>query len=121
MPFEQTRGVMDNYFKALGTGDFARFLTEDVTWTTMETGAQVRGPRPVQNAVIGLYARMSDFETRQLMVGDDSACIEGSCLPNVGPPGRISYCVTYDLRDDLIVSMRAYGSLAAMMPTPAAE
>ena len=115
MPFEQTRHVMDNYFKALGTGDFARFLTEDVTWTTMETGAQVRGPRPVQDAVIGLHARMSDFETRQLVVSDDFACIEGSCLPNVGPPGRISYCVTYDLRGDLIASMRAYGSLAAMM------
>jgi hypothetical protein len=53
MPFEQTRHVMHNYFKALGTGDFARFLSEDVTWTTMETGAQIQGPRPVQDAVIG--------------------------------------------------------------------
>lgn len=121
MPFEQTRDVMDNYFQALGTGDFARFLTEDITWRTMENGAQVRGPRAVQDAVIDLHARMSDFETRQLVVTDHFACIEGSCLPNGGPPGRISYCVTYDLRVDLIASMRAYGSLAAMAPTPAAE
>jgi hypothetical protein len=121
MPFEQTRQVMDNYFTALGTGNFARFLTGDVTWTTMETGAQVRGSRAVEEAVIGLHARMSDFETRQLVVSDDFACIEGSCLPSVGPPGRISYCVTYDLRGDLISSMRGYGSLAAMMPILAAE
>jgi hypothetical protein len=121
MPFEQTRRVMDNYFKALGTGDFARFLTDDVTCTTMETGAQVRGPLAVQDAVVGLHARMSDFETRQLVVSDDFACIEGSCLPNVGPPERISYCVIYDLRGEQIASMRAYGPLTAMMPILAAE
>jgi len=112
---------MDNYFEALGAGDFARFLTKDVTWTTMETGAQFRGPRAVQDAVIGLHARMSDLETRQLVVSDDFACIEGSCLPNVSPSGRIPYCVTYDLRGDLIASMRAYGSLAALMPVLAAD
>ena len=121
MPAEQTRDVMDNYFKALGTGDFSRFFTQDVTWTTMETGAQVRGPRAVQDAVSGLHASMSDFETRPLVVSDDFACIEGSCLPKFGAPGRISYCVTYDLRGDLVTSMRAYGSLAAMMPILATE
>lgn len=121
MPVEQTRDVMDDYFKALEAGDFVRFLSEDVTLTIMETGAQVEGPRAVQDAIIGLHAHLSDFETRPLVVSDDFACIEGSCLPNVGPPGRISYCVTYDLGSDLITAMRGYGSLAEMMPILAAE
>jgi hypothetical protein len=42
--------VMGEYFEALASGDLVRFFTEDVSWTTMETGAQLQGPLAVQAA-----------------------------------------------------------------------
>jgi hypothetical protein len=116
MSSEQTRQIMDRYVKALGTGDFARFFTEYVTWTTIETGTEVRGPLAVQDAIVGLHAQMSDMKTRQLVVSEGAAYIEGNCARVDGSPGRISYCVAYDLDGDRIASMRAYGALGAIMP-----
>jgi hypothetical protein len=116
MPVEQTRQVMHDYFTAMGSGQFTQFFTEDVTWTTVENNTEVRGRRQVQDAILGLHARMSDMQTRQLVISDEVAYIEGSCAGIDGQAGRTLYCIAYDLDGLQIASMRAYGALAAFMP-----
>lgn len=116
MPVQQSRSVMDAYFAALGTGDFVRFFTDDVAWTTIETGIQVRGPLAVQEYVVALHADMADLRTSQLLIGDTAAYLEGSCA---GPAAdstngrdRVRYCVAYDLLGERICAMRAYGAVS---------
>ena len=67
-------------------------LNGDVTWTTIETGTEVRGPLPVQDAIVGLHAQMFDIKTRRLVVSEGAAYIVG----------RISYCVADDLDGDRV-------------------
>jgi hypothetical protein len=114
MSQEQTRSIMEDYFAAMSAGQFAAFFSDDVTWTTMESGEVVRGPLAVQAAIIGLHARMPGVRTRQLVVAEQSAFIEGDCAPGSGSP--IAYCVAYDIAQGRIAAMRYYGELAALMP-----
>lgn len=118
MSVEVSRSVMDAYFTAMATGDFVSFFTDDVTWTTVETGATVCGPRAVQDHIIALHARMSEVRTTHLVVSDGAAYLEGSCAGAAGQ-GRIGYCAAYDLAGDRIRAMRAYGALAAFTAAPA--
>ncbi len=115
MDTAQTHRVMAEYFAALGSGQFTAFFTDDVTWTTVESGEVVQGAGDVQEAIVGLHARMSDMQTRRLTISQDAAYIEGTCASLLGSPSRVDYCVAYDLREDRIASMRAYGALAAFM------
>jgi hypothetical protein len=123
MSVEQTQDTMDRYFKALGGGDFAHFFTDGVSWTTIETGDEVRGPSAVRDAIVALHGQLSDMKTRRLVVSDGAAYIEGDCIGVDDAARRISYCVAYDVDGDRIAAMRAYGELAAMMPSvgPAIE
>lgn len=91
MATQQAREIMTDYFNALGTGDLARYFADDVTWTTMETGAELRGPPAVQDAIIGLHARMSESQTRQLVLSDACAYIEGTWLPPRSRPESWSW------------------------------
>ena len=75
MPTEQTRRVLNDYFTAMGTGQFTQFFTDDVTWTTVENNAVVRGSSHVQDAILALHARMSDMQTRQLITPEDMATV----------------------------------------------
>jgi hypothetical protein len=105
---------MDAYFAALATGHFQHLLTDDVTWTTIQNDAEIRGAQAVEEAVNTLHARMSDLRTRQLIVGDQTAYLEGSGAAQDGTD-RIPFCVAYDLVGDRIAAMRAYGQLAVFM------
>ena len=113
MPSEQTRQIMKDYFTAMGSGQFDQFFTDDVTWTTVENNAVVQGRTEVQDYILKLHTGMSDMQTRQLVIADENAYIEGSCASITGQGERILYCVGYDLDGTRIVAMRAYGALAA--------
>jgi len=117
MSADQTRQVMSAYFEALETGVFAWCFTDDVSWTTIANDTYVRGPDAVEAAINGLHARLKDLQTRQLVMGEDAAYIEGSAA---GPNGeaRIPYCVAYDIVGDRVGAMRAYGDIAEFMPPP---
>jgi SnoaL-like domain len=121
MPPEQTRRVMGDYFRAMDTGHFAQFFTDDVTWTTVDMNAVVQGPHAVQDFIVGLHARMSDMQTRRLVFSDDCAYLEGSCAGVDGQMDRIPYCVAYDLIGPRISAMRGYGAVGPFMPTDSAE
>ena len=113
MPSQRTRQVMNDYFTAMGRGQFHQFFTDDVTWTTVENHAVVQGRFEVQDHIVALHARMFDVQTRQLVIADENAYIEGSCASITRHGERTFYCVAYDLDDTRIASMRAYGALAA--------
>ncbi|HEV7196733.1 MAG TPA: nuclear transport factor 2 family protein, partial [Pedococcus sp.] len=112
----ETTRVMDAYFAALGTGQFNQFFTDDVTWTTIQNNEQVCGAQAVEAAINGLHARMSDLQTRQLVVSNGFAYLEGSCAGK--DEARIPYCVAYEFAGDRIAAMRAFGEIATFMPTP---
>jgi hypothetical protein len=121
VPAEQTQQVMNGYFTAMGAGQFSEFFTDDVTWTTVENNAVVRGRAEVQNHILQLHSHMSDVQTRQLVIADGNAYIEGSCASATDYGPRTLYCVAYDLDGDKIASMRAYGALAAYTSPNAAQ
>jgi hypothetical protein len=104
---------MKDYFTAMGSGQFDQFFTDDVTWTTVENNAVVQGRTEVQDYIPKLHTGMSDMQTRQLVIADENAYIEGSCASITGQGERILYCVGYDLDGTRIAAMRAYGALAA--------
>jgi len=68
-----TSRVMGTYFAALCSGHFQQLLTEDVTWTTIQGGTEIKGSQAVEESVNGLRSRMFDVRTRQLAVTDGSA------------------------------------------------
>jgi hypothetical protein len=102
---------MRDYFRAMDTGHFAQFLTEDATWTTIDTNAVVRGPGDVQDFILVLHSRMSDIQTHRLAFSDDCAYLEGSCASADGQTDRVPYCIAYDLIGSQIASMRWYGAV----------
>ena len=118
MSIEQTQRTMNRYFEAMRKGQFQQFFTDDVTWTTIESGDEVRGPSAVQAAIIALHRQLSDVHTRRLAVSDGAAYIEGDGTGTQAEQRRTAYCVAYDVDDDRITAMRAYGALAAMMHQP---
>jgi hypothetical protein len=77
---ELTRRVIGDYFRAMDAGQFAQFFTDDVTWTTIDTNAVVRGPRAVQDFIVALHGRMSDVQTHRLVFSDDCAYWRAAAL-----------------------------------------
>ena len=108
---DETRAVMNDYFTAMGRGQFSQHFAEDVTWTTVEAGAVAKGPTEVQDTIKGIHAQMSDQQTTRLIFADSSAYLEGSCAGPHEGDDRVGYCVGYDLAGGRITAMRAYGSL----------
>jgi hypothetical protein len=115
MSTDDTSQTMSAYFTALATGRFRQFFTDDVTWTTIQSGAVVRGAESVEGAINGLHAHMPDLSTRQLMFAQGVAYLEGTCAGS-SDGDRIPFCVAYDLAGDRIQAMRAYGDIASFMP-----
>jgi ketosteroid isomerase-like protein len=106
-----TRKTIARYFDLMGRGiDFDVCCSADVTWLVADTGEVIDGARAVQDYVVALHASLTDMRTRQLVVGEDSAYLEGDCAAQEpGAVGRSHYCVAYDVRDDLIAAIRCYG------------
>jgi len=108
---EQAQAVIDHYFDLMGRdADFAECYSGDVTWLVADTEEVVQGPEEVRDYIMALHDRMADGHTNKLVVGADSAFLEGDCAATPTEPGdRTYYCVAYDIQDNLIVAMRCYG------------
>ena len=111
MSVEKTQRTLDRYFGLMGRDeDFAECFTADVTWVIADTGEVIEGPDAVRDYIIALHARMADTQGRKSVVGDGYVYLEGDCAATVPSSGRrISYCIAYDMSDDLIAAMRCYG------------
>ena len=116
MSADQTQKVIDRYFEVMGArGDFSQFYVDEVTWTTVDAGAEIRGAGAVRHYVIALHSQMSDVHTRSMVVSDGAAYLEGNCTNSQHTHApRISYCIAYDLTDNRITAMRCYGNFGAM-------
>jgi steroid delta-isomerase-like uncharacterized protein len=120
--------IMSEYFDAmLGGRDFGRFFTEDVVWTTPETGERVHGRDAVRDYIGTLHTQIFDAkpEVKNLVVADGAAVVEADFvgrhvrefagIPPTGAMLRVPYCVVYDVTDDGIAALRAYLPIAAMI------
>ena len=111
MSTEQTQRTMDRYFDLMGQGaDFGECYAPNVTWLVADTAEVIAGPAGVREYVIAVHATFIDPHTRKYFVGDGSVYLEGDCAAAESEAGgRCHYCVSYDLTDGVITSVRCYG------------
>jgi len=128
MSVEISERVMRDYLEALlRRGDFGRFFTDDVLWTTMETGEEIRGREAVRDYIVALHTVLFDARpvVRNTVVADGVALLEADFVgKHVGEIGgvtatgrdvKVPYCVVYDIQGERIATLRAYMPVAALM------
>jgi steroid delta-isomerase-like uncharacterized protein len=127
MSLEETESTIRQYLDALlNGGDFAGFFADDVLWTTMETGDQIRGREAVKDFIIALHSRLFDASPEivstefadgvagleAVFVGKHTAEFAG--VPATGAVVRLPYSMFYDVSDRKITALRAYFPLTAL-------
>ena len=128
MSAETTERVLREYLEVLlSRGDFGRFFADDVLWTTMETGQEIRGREAVRDYIVTLHTVMFDARPviRGTVVSDGVALLEADFVGrHIGEIGAVAatgrdvkgpYCVVYDIHDERIATLRAYFPVAALM------
>jgi len=128
MSAEETKGTIREYLDALlNGGDFAGFFADDVLWTTMETGDQIRGREAVRDFIIALHSQLFDAspELLNVTVADGVAGLEAvfvgthvaefAGVSATGTAVRLPYSVFYDVSGGQIVALRAYFPIAALV------
>ena len=128
MSVEGTESTIRQYVDALlQGGDFASYFADDVVWTTMETGDQVRGREAVRDFIIALHSQLFDAspELVNTTFADGVAGLEAvfvgthvaefAGVPATGAAVRMPYAMFYDVADGAIVALRAYFPMTAMV------
>ena len=128
MSAETTERVLREYLDALlARGDFGRFFSDDVLWTTMETGQEIRGREAVRDYIVALHTVIFDARPviRCTVAGDGVALLEADFvgrhigeMGGVSPTGKdvkVPYCVVYDISGEQISALRAYFPVAALV------
>ena len=128
MSLEATTRTIDSYLNALfNGGDFEQYFTDDVRWTTMETGEEIQGREAVRGFIVALHSEMFDAnpEVRNLAIADGLAVLEADFVgvhtgefAGIAPTGtsvRLPYCVFYDVGEDGITALRGYMPVRQMV------
>ena len=128
MSVTDTESTMRGYVDAiLGGGDFAAFFSEDVRWTTMETGDEVTGREAVRDYIVALHTQLFEAtpELRGLTVADGVVGLEADFVathvgefagvPPTGAQVRLPYAIFYDISGGSITALRAYFPIAALV------
>ena len=128
MSLEATTETINSYLDALlNGGDFGQFFTDNVRWTTMETGDEIQGREAVQDFIIALHRELFDAkpEVRSVGIADGLAALEADFVgvhtgefAGIAPTGaavRVPYCVFYDVDEDGITALRAYMPVRQMV------
>ena len=128
MPMQQTEDTIRDYLDALLTGgDFAAFFADDVVWTTMETGEEIRGRQAVKDFIVALHSQwfQASPELRNVTAADGVAAIEAvfagthtaefAGIPATGATVRLPYAVSYDISARKIHALRAYFPVLALI------
>ena len=128
MSLEETESTMLQYLDALRNGgDFAAFFADEVLWTTMETGDQIRGREAVRDFIIALHRQLFDASPElvstefadgvagleAVFVGTHTAEFGG--VPATGATVRLPYSMFYDVVDGKITALRAYFPITALL------
>jgi steroid delta-isomerase-like uncharacterized protein len=127
MSLEETETTVRQYLDALlDEGDFAAFFADEVLWTTMETGDQIRGREAVRDFIIALHRQLFDASPEivstefadgvaaleAVFVGTHTAEFAG--VPATGATVRLPYSMFYDISGGKIVALRAYFPITAL-------
>lgn len=128
MSLEQTERTIRQYLDALlSGGDFAAFFADEVLWTTMETGDQIRGREAVKDFIVALHTQLFDASPELVSIefADGTAGLEAvfvgthtaefAGVPATGAAVRLPYSVFYDVSDGKIVALRAYFPITALL------
>jgi len=128
MSVEETQGTIREYLNALlNGGDFASYFADDVVWTTMETGDQIRGREAVRDFIVALHSQLFDAspELVNLTVADGVVGLEAlfigthiaefAGVPATSTAVRLPYSVFYDLVGGKLISLRAYFPITALV------
>lgn len=128
MSVASTESTMRGYLDALlGGGDFGTSFSDDVLWTTMETGDEIRGRDAVRDFILAMHTQAFDAapEVKSMTVGDGMAVLEAvfvathtgefAGLAPTGAAVRLPYVVVYDVAAERITALRAYLSIAALV------
>ena len=128
MSIEETETTIRQYLDALLTGgDFAAHFADDVLWTTMETGDQIRGREAVRDFIIALHSQLFDASPElvstefadgvagleAVFVGRHTAEFAG--VSATGAAVRLPYSMFYDVSGGKIVALRAYFPITALV------
>jgi hypothetical protein len=79
MSLEATTQTINSYLDALlNGGDFGQFFTDNVRWTTMETGDEIQGREAVRGFIVALHRELFDAkpELRSIGIADGLAALE---------------------------------------------
>ena len=128
MSVTNTASTMRDYMDALlGGGDFAAFFSDDVLWTTMETGDEIRGRDAVRDYIVALHSELFEAapELRSLAVADGIASLEADFVgthvaelagvPATGAQVRMPYAMFYDVEGGSITAVRAYFPITVLV------
>jgi predicted ester cyclase len=128
MSLETTAQTINSYLDALLKGeDFGRFFTDNVRWTTMETGDEIRGREVVRDFIVTLHRDLFDAkpEVRSVAIADGMAALEADFVgvhrgefAGIAPTGasvRVPYSVFYDVDEQGITALRAYMPVRQMV------
>ena len=125
---EKTKQTMDSYLKALLEGaDFADSFTDDVRWTTIESGDQIVGRAAVRDFIGSMHTLFHDAHPvlKKLVIGEGTVAGEFDFVgtntgefdgvPASGQEMRVPYVVFYDVEEDGIAELRAYLPIKKIM------
>ena len=123
MSVTDTESTMRDYMNALlGGGDFAAFFSDDVLWTTMETGDEIRGRDAVRDYIVALHSELFEAapELRSLAVADGIASpgsgLRGQARRRAGRRTRDRRPGAAALRDVLRRRGRQHHRAACVLP-----
>ena len=128
MSVEETERTLRHYLAALQNGaDFAAYFADNVVWTTMENGDEIRGREAVQGFIVALHTQFFDAapEFGNVTVADGVGALEAvfvgthvaefAGIPATGARIRLPYSVSYDVSDGRIDALRAYFPLTVLV------
>jgi predicted ester cyclase len=128
MSAESTRKVIDGYAQALlSFGDYARYLTEDVTLTIEGTDRAVSGREAVRQMITFMHTQAfkTNIQVKSVLYGDRQAMLEAEFvgthvgtfegIPATHRDVRVPYAVAYDVDPTGITALRLYFPMEALM------
>lgn len=128
MVTERTRETIHAYAEALvSSGDFARYLADDVTLELMGTGRRVQGREAVRQFITFIHeeAFRTAIEIKSLVCDGGGAAIEAEFvgihigefegIPASARAVRLPYTAAYGVEDGRIRSLRLYFPLEELL------
>ena len=107
MTSEQTQEVLMAYAQALlSHGDFGRYMADDVAYTIMNSGREVRGRDAAVRAIVADHIPAREIRLRGVVVGAGIASAEAEYVRQDGT--TLPYTIAYDFADAKIAALRVY-------------